>query len=284
MRQPNNGARSGVYQKHRKKQKRSVLRRIMMTIFALMLCVGALGLSKYVSDRNQLKELADTTEKHTSIEEHTGTDTAESGETSTAESAEMEEKTLLPQYADLYQENPDLFGWIKIEDTAIDYPVMYTPDEPEKYLYANFEGNYSYCGLPFLDEECTENSDNLLIYGHNMLDGTMFRALMNYKDQSYWEAHPVIQLDTIYEEQEYEVMFAFYDRVYYKHEDVFKFYQFIDAENAQDFEYAIAAMKEKQLYDTGVTASYGDQLITLVTCSYHTENGRFVVVARKISA
>ena len=164
----------------------------------------------------------------------------------------------------------------------MDYPLMYTPGDNEKYLHKNFEGNFSVGGLPFLDEKCSLNpqSDNLLIYGHNMQNGTMFRALMGYDQVNYLWEHPSIHFSTLYEETEYEVMAAFYDRVYLTTENCFKFYQFIDAEDEEDFMEAVEFFKSHSLYDTGVTAEYGDKLITLVTCAYHTENGRFVVVAR----
>ena len=109
----------------------------------------------------------------------------------------------------------------------------------------------------------------------------MFATLMKYVNESYWKEHPMVQYSTLYEEREYEIIAAFYDRVYYKYEDWFKFYQFIDARDQAHFEEAMAYYKENALYDTGVTAEYGDKLITLVTCSYHQENGRFVVVAKQ---
>lgn len=114
-----------------------------------------------------------------------------------------------------------------------------------------------------------------------MLDGSMFRSLLKYEQKNYWQAHPTIQFDSLYREGEYEVLAAFYDRVYRQSEDVFKFYQFIDPEGEEDFQQAMENYQKKSLYDTGVTAEYGDQLLTLVTCAYHTANGRFVVVARR---
>lgn len=208
-----------------------------------------------------------------------------SGETTEPEETKPEETepVILEKYRALYEENEDMVGWLKIDDTRIDYPVMYSPLDPEKYLHADFDGNYFFGGVPFVDANCTMDSDNLLIYGHNMLDGSMFRSLIQYENRSYWEKHPTIRFDTIYQEQEFEVLAAFYDRVYRQtEEDVFKFYKFIDVEDAADFDNAIAQFREKALYDTGVTANYGDQLITLVTCAYHVENGRFVVVARRM--
>ena len=209
---------------------------------------------------------------------------ASNGEAGTGELPEETEpvvKTILPKYADLVVQNPELFGWVRIEDTVLDYPVMRSTMDNEKYLYANFDGKYSFAGTPFADNQCSSDSDNLVIYGHNIKDGSMFRSLFKYEKESYWKKHPTIMYSDLYEDYEYEVMAVFYDRVYEKTEDVFKFYQFIDAENEEAFDYAVEQIKAKSLYDTGVDAQYGDQLITLVTCSYQVENGRFVVVARR---
>ena len=181
----------------------------------------------------------------------------------------------------MYEQNPDLFGWVCIEDTVLDYPVMHTPDDPEKYLRLSFEGETSTAGTPFMDAKCGIDSDNYIIYGHNMKNGTMFREILQYANKSYWQEHPMIRFDTLYEQGEYEVLAAFYDRVYYADENCFKFYRFIKAADKADYDNAIQNYKEKSLYDTGVTAEYGDKLITLVTCSYHEEHGRFVVVARQ---
>ena len=213
----------------------------------------------------------------------------EIGTEATEENTELPEETeeiseFLQELNELHAENADLIGWIRIEDTVIDYPVMHTPSDSEKYIYKNFDGIFDVNGLPFLDGKCSldPESTNLIIYGHNMKSGAMFASLLNYKEQEYWEEHPVISFSTLNEEREYEVLAAFYDKVYYKTDTCFKFYQFIDAEDAETYREAITYYKEHGLYDTGVTAEYGDRLITLVTCAYHVENGRFVVVAREI--
>lgn len=199
---------------------------------------------------------------------------------------EETEPVIIPKLAEMYEANPDLAGWITIEGTVLDYPVMYTPDDGEKYLYKNIDGHFDSNGLPFIEDGCSMNpeSDNIIIYGHNMKSGRMFASLMNYAEKEYWENHPRILFSTLYEEREYEIVAAFYDRVYYKYEDCFKFYQFIDAVDAAHFEEAISYFKENAMYDTGVTAEYGDNLLTLVTCAYQVKNGRFVVVAREILA
>lgn len=193
------------------------------------------------------------------------------------------EPVMLEHMAQLYEKNPDVAGWITIEGTVVDYPVMYTPQDPEKYLRRDFDGNDSRGGVPFMEDACSidPESDNLIIYGHNMKNGTMFRTLMSYTEEEFWKEHPQIQYSTLYETRTYDILAAFYDRVYYKYEDVFKFYQFIDAEHEDAYQEAISYYKTHALYDTGITAAYGDRLLTLVTCAYHEENGRFVVVARQ---
>ena len=194
------------------------------------------------------------------------------------------EPVILPELAEIYADNPDLVGWITIEGTVLDYPVMHTPENGEKYLYKNINGNFDVNGLPFIEDGCSMDpeSDNIIIYGHNMNSGKMFASLMKYAKKDYWEEHPTIRFSTLYEEREYKIIAAFYDRVYYKYEDCFKFYQFIDAKDEAHFEEAISYFKENAEYDTGVTAAYGDRLITLVTCAYHVKNGRFVVVAKEV--
>lgn len=203
-------------------------------------------------------------------------------ETQAAETpAPTQPREILPQFQDLAIQNPDLAGWLTVGGTRIDYPVMYSPDEPERYLYANFEKQYSFAGLPFIDAAGQVDSGNRVIYAHNMLDGSMFRGLFRYEQKNYWEKHPTFTFSTLYEEKEYEIMSVFYDKVYKKTDTNFKFYQFFDTSDAEHFARAMEHFREKQLYDTGVTAQPGDKLITLVTCAYQTDNGRFVVVARE---
>ena len=196
------------------------------------------------------------------------------------------EPQMLPHMKELYEQNPDIVGWLTIADTKVDYPVMHTPDDGEKYLHRDFEGKYDFAGELFIEDDCSMDpeSDNLIIYGHNMKNGTMFRPIMSYREESFWEDHKTMTFTTLYEERTYEVVAAFYDRVYYKYEDVFKFYQFIDAENEEDFNEAINYYKENACFDTGVVPAYGDRLLTLVTCTTSTnyDDGRFVVIAREV--
>ena len=195
------------------------------------------------------------------------------------------EPVMLPQMAELYAQNPDIIGWVRVEGTLLDYPVMFTPDDEEKYIRADFKGNLSMAGLPFMDKDCSMDpeSQNLVIYGHNMKNGTAFKTLFDYTDKKFWEEHPTIYFSTLYEERTYEVLAVFYDRVYKKSDTCFKFYNFINPPTEETFNEGITYFKDNALYDTGVTAEQGDRLISLVTCSYHTDNGRLVLVAREVT-
>lgn len=193
---------------------------------------------------------------------------------------ENEQAPSLPAYESLHERNPDYWGWLRIEGTQIDYPVMYTPEEPEKYLHRDFDGNPSARGVPFLDASCTGNCGNYLLYGHHMKDGTMFGILSAYAKADYWAKHPMILLRTADGEQTYAVLAAFYAKVYDQEDSgVFRYYQYTDLTEPEVFDEYMARIQAAALYDTGVSAAYGTQLLTLSTCNYHTKNGRFVVVA-----
>lgn len=192
------------------------------------------------------------------------------------------------KYVKLYKKNKDIIGWIKIKGTRINYPVMQTVNTPQYYLRRNFERKYSISGTPFLDEQSDifTPSSNWLIYGHNMKDGTMFHDLLDYADKDFYDDHKTINFDTIYKggQGEYQVIAAFYSQIYTKEENVFKYYEHASITNEEAFNTFVQGIKGLTLYDTGVNVEYGDQLITLSTCSYHVPDklGRFAVVAKRI--
>lgn len=192
------------------------------------------------------------------------------------------EETAFDKYAELYALNNDLIGWISIDGTNINYPVMQTKDRPDYYLKRNFEQKYSDYGVPYVAENCNiDISDNTIIYGHHMKNGTMFSDLCNYISQEFYEGHRIIRFDTLGGFGEYEIVAVFKTPVYT--ESGFKYYHFVNAADEAAFDDYIAQCKELALYDTGVTAEYGDKLITLSTCEYSQQNGRLVVVAKKIT-
>lgn len=190
---------------------------------------------------------------------------------------------VLDEYKNLYNSNKRLIGWLKIDDTRIDYPVMQTTNN-EYFLDHNVNQKKDRNGALFLDKDCDvlKPSTNLIIYGHHMQSGNMFGTLDKYSSEEYYKEHPLIQFDSIYEKGTYEVMYVFRSRIYNEEDVVFKYYQFIDTLSQQEFDSNMQEMAAMSLYDTGVTASYGDRLLTLSTCDYYVDNGRFVVVARRV--
>lgn len=193
------------------------------------------------------------------------------------------ERKMLPGYAELYEMNHDLVGWITIDGTEIDYPVMQTPNNTDYYLRRNFSGEDSTRGCIYAREVCDvfRPSDNVTIYGHNMHDGSMFAALHQYQEKSFWEEHDEIQFDNLYEEHVYRIFSVFLTTATLG--EGFRYHQMVDAEDEADFDDFIATCKELALYDTGITPKYGDKIICLSTCEKTQENGRLVVAAVRIS-
>ena len=186
------------------------------------------------------------------------------------------------KYAAVQEQNSDFVGWVSIAGTNINYPVMQTIDEPNYYLKRGFDKSYSDYGVPYMQENCAIGiSDNLVIYGHHMNDGSMFADLCHYEDEDFYKDHPTVQFDTLSGYGEYEIV-AVFKTVAYSQEG-FKYYHFVDAEDETSFDAYIAKCKELTLYDTGVDAVYGDKLITLSTCEYSRTNGRMVVVAKLVT-
>ena len=196
---------------------------------------------------------------------------------------ETDAPPVLEKYKTLLNKNKRLIGWLKIDDTNIDYPVMQTENN-EYYLDHNFNQEYDKNGSLFLDKDCdiVNPNTNMIIYGHHMKSGKMFGNLNYYSKESYYKEHPRIYFDTIYEEGVYEIMFVFRSRIYNEEDIVFKYYQFIDVNSEDEFNSAMEEMRRMSLYDTGVSAVYGDRLITLSTCDNSETDGRFVVVAKRV--
>lgn len=195
---------------------------------------------------------------------------------------------VLDEYKNLLNKNKKLIGWLRIDDINseyfINYPVMQT-DNNEYYLDHNLNQEYDKNGSIFMDKDCDviKPSTNLILYGHHMKNGQMFGKLDKYSSEDFYKDHKYIQFDTIYEKGTYEVMYVFRSQIYSEEDIVFKYYQFIDVLSEKEFDSNMREMAALSLYDTGVTAQYGDRLLTLSTCDYYVSDGRFVVVAKKIS-
>ena len=185
----------------------------------------------------------------------------------------------------LKQENEDIIGWIQIDNTIIDYPVLQSTDN-NYYLTRNYKKEKSKYGSIFAKSECDikNNNSNVIIYGHNMKDEQMFNALLKYENKNFYDEHKEIKIATESEESKYSIVSVFKSRVFYQDEkNVFRYYNYTKFENEKEDNTYIENCKKIQLYDTGVSAEYGEQLITLITCEYSQDNGRMVVVAKKES-
>lgn len=252
---------------------------IMMVVFVLLFLLSAGMLLAYYGEGMRQQQAFRELERITEQADDWG---GEKSETAAVQTELSAEEKAAREYNALHEKNPDFWGWIKIDGTVLSYPVMHTPENPEYYLRRDFEGAYSLRGVPFLDGRCYDGCGNYIVYGHYMKDGTMFGSLQAYAKPAYCEEHPTITLNTVNGCEVYTVMAAFYSQVYNQEDTgAFQYYQYADLSNEADFAAYVEQVKKAALYDTGVNAQYGEQLLTLSTCSYHTDDGRFVVVAKK---
>lgn len=255
---------------------------LYIALIALFLLIAAISGGICSHQLSEAREAADSfrdlqamivlpTESNPSAQSVEPAETVDSGITETNDPFE--------KYQALYEQNEDFVGWIAIDGTEINYPVMQSVDRPDFYLKHGFDRQYSRHGVPYLSESCTlGQSSNLVIYGHNMKDGSMFHDLLRYTERDFWQAHRVIELDTVEGVYRYEVVLAFrFDT----NNDTFQYWKYTDMDEADFAEY-VKQCQQRQLYDTGISASYGDELLTLSTCEYTYKNGRFVVVAKRI--
>lgn len=256
----------------------------IMLLIVVIVCLGQIGRAYYLSLRHraqqkELEELSEAAELIPPEEENQ----KNKEEKSTENQEQEEEPAVLPKYALLYEKNRDMVGWLFVEGTQINYPVVRCRDS-EYYLHHNFYGEEDKYGCLFVKDiaDVDTPGTNFIIYGHNMKDGAMFGELDLYQREDFWKEHPLISFGTLYEERSYEIMAVFFSQVFEKDEDVFKYYEFYEAETPEEFSAFYENIKKLSLYDTKVEASYGDTLLTLSTCAYHVDDGRFVVVAKRL--
>lgn len=193
----------------------------------------------------------------------------------------FDESKILPEYKALYEENRDLVGWLKIDGTMVDYPVLQRADE-EYYLTRDFYGNSNANGQLILDAQCDPFAPdvNLVISGHDMKSGKMFGTLQRYGSERFGKQHPIIEFDTLFWRGRYRLIAAFQTWDSLKREDGFRYN--VDIRYRLELKKFLEELDQIKMYDTGVPVEFGDQLITLSTCSTQTDDGRFVVVARRL--
>lgn len=278
-------------QNDQKNNKSAVLKRIALCIFIVaVLGIVVLVIRDLVHTKEQQEQME---ELRAEVAEDLGT--VEAVDQANEEVEATEEPTIEPTteptpepvynpYVNLFEENEDMIAWIQIDDTKIDLPVVQTMEDEDEYLFLGFDGNYNVNGTLLLDTDShvDKPSTNMIIHGHNMKSGQMFGDLDLYADETYAKDHEIISMYYKNIKKEYQVMAVFYSQVYKKSDDVFKFYKFFEATNEEEFNDFYDNCIELSIFDTGVDAEFGDEFLTLSTCSYQVDNGRFVVVAKKI--
>lgn len=280
---------------HHKKEWFFTRRNRLLVLFAILFVFSLLmAVICYRNRRNDKRRLEAQQETLQAMKEVSETESVTDSVSS--DEAVYAGPEILPEYQDLYEKNQDLIGWLSIEGTNIDYPVMQTMEDETYYLNRGFDKNENRNGCLIMDTDSnvgvgdrehayqngTEPSSNLIIHGHTMKSGDMFGNLNLYADETYGAGYSVICFDSLYEHRRYELIAVFYSQVYYADQDVFKYYKFFQADTQAEFDDWYENIKAMSLYDTGVTAQFGDEFITLSCCSYHLEDGRFVVVGKRI--
>jgi sortase B len=260
----------------------------ILFIAVVVTLVAAFGISAFMvvdylvegkKQANRYDELSNIAANNQTVSVQT--DAAE--KTETEETTAPTEPGMLPGYKNIYEMNNHVVGWIKMEGTQMDYPVMQTPDDPNFYLYRDFDKKDSARGSIYAREVCdiNEPSDNITIFGHNMADGSMFACLNAYTNKTAWENNSLIFFDTLNEYHTYKIFAVF--KTSANIGQGFSYHQFVDAENETQFNEFVATCKKLSFYDTGITPVYGDKLICLSTCEYTLDNGRLVVAAVRIT-
>lgn len=277
----------------------------VIAVFSSALCLYRFGgmSMNYNAQMQELQEVRESLAETTPVEEETSfedvavsEDLGDYGNRKKNHVQTLPSPDMLPAMKELYDMNEDCIGWLEIPDTNVNYAVMQCMEDEQYYLDRDFQKNYSANGCLILDtdsdigsgtlknnyDDGTLPSTNLIIHGHNMKNGSMFGNLDKYRQEEYWNTHKTVKLSTLNEEREYEVMAVCLSQVFLKTQtDVFKYYKFFEAYTEDEFNYFRDNIKELQLYETGVTAEYGDEFLTMSVCAYHVENGRLVVVCKR---
>ncbi len=260
-------------------------------IVTVLLLVAAFGISAFMVGNYLLdcKKHADRMDDLSHNDYNAHKKTTEETEQTTEETAETTPPRpttaggMLPGYKDIYDQNNDTVGWIKMEGTKMNYPVLQTPDDPNYYLYRDFDKKDSKRGSIYAWGEADINkpSDNITLFGHHMADGSMFACLNDYTSKDAWDKNNLIFFDTLTEYHTYKIFAVF--KTSANVGEGFSYHKFVDAANEQEFNEFVSTCKKLSFYDTGITPVYGDKLICLSTCEYTLDNGRLVVAAVRIT-
>ena len=278
-------------------QKKKGIYITIVIVLAVALLGSAIYLFQYFMSS---KENADLNEQLREDLISTGPATTAEATTAAPTEEETTEPTTEPQatyaegrdYKAFYEKNPneDFVGWLRIDGTKIDYPVMQSSvDNANYYLYRDYNKKNSTPGTIYAREQCDvfTPSDNVTLYGHTMKDGSMLAYLHNYTAKATWDRNSLIFFDTFnpktgdVEYHTYKIFAVF--KTSANIGEGFSYHKFENAATKQDFDDFVSTCKSLAFYDTGVTPQYGDKLLCLSTCEYTLNNGRLVVAAVRIS-
>lgn len=268
---------------------------LILVIALICFCFSAYKLGSYAWHTHQTKQMsselsglvvdADSAADSLTV----SADSADQGSGTDSDSPQDMRAAMMGKYGKLYERNSDFIGWLSIEGTDISYPVMQTPNEPEKYLEMNFDGNFDYHGTLFVDARCSLDPENVstdtIIYGHHMKDGTMFGSFPDFEDADYCQNHSTITFDTLYRPGTYRLFAVILDQaaeIGSAHEkDIY--YNFIDAEDKTALETYLENMQKAAVYyDEEHVPKFGDEILTLSTCNYHVTDGRLALIAVRV--
>ncbi len=247
-------------------------RRVLLILVVLLLLVAAAcgcHFWRSLHTREQEQQAFETLEEEVALPEPSLSPATNSED-------ENQQEVVLHDSAALISTNGDYVGWLSIPGTIINYPVMFSPSEPERYLHLDYYKQYSYSGTPFLDARCDPNEGNLIIYGHNMINGTMFGGLKSYRNENYLNSHKTIFLELSDGVHMFEIISA----VTLEKDD--PWYSFLHASSADEEAAWINDLQNKHGIHTGSVTSRNERLLTLSTCTGNRRTERMIVVAKEI--
>lgn len=264
------------------------LKKVAYVLGFIIIAILMVHCISYESNRIDNKKIIERLQEEKSKVEINNEDNEIEKEEQSKLSKKKKKKKILKEYRKLYTENNDMYGWIKIDGTEIDYPVMFTPKDPNFYENKNWEKQVCYNNVGstiFIDGRTTSKCNNIIVYGHNLRNGSMFGSLKKYKEKEFYKEHKYIEFDTLYKKQKYEIICVSKAVVYYDKqpsEGEYLFYEHVELNSEEEFDLYVGSAKQNEYYNIENDAKYGDKLITLCTCDYWTENGRLIIVAKKI--
>lgn len=276
----------------------AVMRKVITDVSVVVLVIALIILAWYFVQQAKIKaDIEKLKEMHTSISVITQSTTPPPETEETTTETEPPPLVVLDSMTALLNENPDTAGWITVDDTRIDNVVLQT-DNNDYYLDKDFYGNRNIAGQIYIDYRCVANdynknqSDNLVIYGHNQADQTMFGTLKKYKIKKdntknfdFYKEHPTFKFSNLYEEYTYKIVAMFVVEVEpYQTRDgvVFDYHNYINFGKTRTFDDFKENILARTAVNTGVDFDEDDKFITLSTCSNEFEPSRFVVIGRRV--